>query len=119
MRADQSLKLGDIMATGMGRRQEGLTMVELLVAMTIGLLVGLIVTQAYISGVTTQRSQNDMTRLQEAARFGFALLSKGIRNAGFRNTYSPGSAALEFCGTSTIAGIGVCGAQRSDYRQFG
>lgn len=89
--------------------QSGLTLVELLVAMTIGLLVGLIVTQAYLSGVTTQRSQNDLTRLQESARFALSLLSREIRNAGFRNTYAAGSSALEFCSTSAVPGSAFVG----------
>lgn len=108
MRPHESVSALYMLRNGFGK-QQGLTLVELMVALTIGLLIGLVVTQAYVSGVTTQRSQNDMTRLQESARFAFGLLTKEIRNAGYRNTYTPGSGALEFCRTSA-AGSAVEGA---------
>lgn len=108
MRPHESLIVPSAPRTDLNK-QRGLTLIELMVAMTIGLLIGLVVTQAYISGVNTQRSQNDMTRLQESARFAFGLLTKEIRNAGYRNTYTPGSGAQEFCRTSA-AGTAVEGA---------
>ena len=92
-------------------QQRGFTLVELMVAMTIGLLVGLVVTQAYLSGVSTQRSQNDLTRLQESARFAFGLLSKQLRSAGFRNNWDPVNWAPEFCAgpPASIAGATIEG----------
>lgn len=65
--------------------EQGLTLVELMVAVTIGLLITLVVTQAYVSGTQTQRTQSDMTRLQESARFAFDTLSHGLRKAGYKN----------------------------------
>lgn len=96
--------------------QRGVTLVELLVAMAIGLVVVLVVSAAYLSGLNTQRSQSDMTRLQESARFAFDLLSKEMRKAGYRNTYGiyPASynlgatRAQEFC-VSQPAGSPIVG----------
>lgn len=88
-------------------RQQGLTIVELMVAMAIGLLIGLVVFASYLSGVGTQRAQTDMTRLQESARFGFELLARAIRRAGFRD--STAQTAPEFCSVDP----GTAGAQFS------
>lgn len=89
-------------------RDSGFTLIELLISMTIGLLIALVVTQAYLSSLTTQRSQTDQTRLNESARFAFDLIGKEIRRAGYRNvfapypsTYNPKTHAQDFCATAT------------------
>lgn len=90
------------------RRDLGFTLVELLVSLAIGLLITLVVIQAYLSSVTTQQSQTDQTRLNESARFAFDLIGKSIRRAGYRNTfalypntYNGATFAQEFCATGT------------------
>ena len=40
-------------------RAKGFTLIELMVALAIGLLVTLVVLQAYLSGLGTQRAQTD------------------------------------------------------------
>ena len=80
------------------RCQYGMTLVELMVAMTIGLLVILIVTEAYVSATATQRSQGDRSRVQESLRFAFESLSYAIRKAGYRNPSASGAAMQDFCG---------------------
>lgn len=80
-------------------RPRGFTLVELLVALTIGLLITLVVTQAYLSGLGTQRAQTSLTRAQEASRFAFDALSKAIRRAGYKN---PKATGLGFCDSPTV-----------------
>lgn len=80
-------------------RPHGFTLVELLVALTIGLLITLVVTQAYLSGLGTQRAQTSLTRAQEASRFAFDALSKAIRRAGYKN---PKATGLGFCDSPTV-----------------
>lgn len=63
----------------------GFTIIELMVAMTIGLLVALVVTQAYLSGLGTQQAQTGMSRAQEASRFAFDALAHAFRQAGYRD----------------------------------
>ena len=80
-------------------QEHGFTLVELLVALTIGLLITLVVTQAYLSGLGTQRDQTSLTRAQEASRFAFDALSKAIRRAGYKN---PKATGLGFCDSPTV-----------------
>lgn len=69
----------------MKTHHHGFTIVELMVAMTIGLLITLVVTQAYLSGLGTQRAQTGISRAQEASRFAFDALAHALRQAGYRN----------------------------------
>ncbi|SCX25116.1 type IV pilus assembly protein PilW [Nitrosomonas eutropha] len=66
------------------RSQHGLTLVEMMVAMTIGLvLLGGVITVLTASQQTC-RVNEAMARMQENARYAFQLLSRDIRMAGYR-----------------------------------
>jgi len=86
----------------------GLSLIELMIAMTIGLVILMAVSGAYVSGLSSQRSQTDISRLQESGRFAFELLAKAVRHGGYRNTYAiyptgaTGGVASEFCSTATL-----------------
>lgn len=84
--------------------ERGFTLVELMVSITIGLLIALVVTQAYVNGAATQRNQSDITRLQESSRFAFDTLSHAVRKAGYKNPQAPGDG---FCGTSEARLVGT------------
>jgi len=56
--------------------------------MGISLLISLVIMTAYLGGVSTQRSQSDMTRLQESARFAYLLISREVKKSGYRNPSS-------------------------------
>lgn len=75
-------------------REKGFSLIELLVALAIGLLVTLVVMQAYLSGLGTQRAQADLGRAQESSRFAFDLLARSLRKAGYRN---PKAQVTAFC----------------------
>ena len=68
-------------------RQRGVTIVELMIGITIGLVVMLFVSNAFLNGVSTQSSQNGLTRLQESGRFALQLFENEISKAGFHNSY--------------------------------
>ncbi|SDX03755.1 type IV pilus assembly protein PilW [Nitrosomonas eutropha] len=66
------------------RSQHGLTLVEMMVAMTIGLvLLGGVIT-VLTASQQTYRVNEAMARMQENARYAFQLLSRDIRMAGYR-----------------------------------
>ena len=83
------------MTTG---RDKGFTLIELLVALAIGLLVTLVVLQAYLSGLGTQRAQTDVSRAQESSRSAFDLLARSLRKAGHKDPEAPGTA---FCASGS------------------
>ncbi|MFT5135960.1 MAG: type IV pilus assembly protein PilW [Arenicella sp.] len=63
--------------------QQGYTLVELLVAITLGLLLTAAVVQSYMATRQTSRVTEGVSRVQENARFAIHFLAKGIRDAGY------------------------------------
>lgn len=69
--------------TNTGKFQQGLTMVELMVAMVLGLVLVGGVIQIYISNKQTYRVQESQSRVQENVRYSLEFLTKDIREAGY------------------------------------
>lgn len=90
------------------RRAQGMSLVELMIALTIGMVLAIVAANAYLSASSAQASQTDLTRIQESARFAFDLLAREARLAGYRNNAVPGANWLAFdttaAATSYISG---------------
>ncbi len=65
--------------------QLGVSLVELMIALAIGLVVSLVATTGYLSGLKVQSTETDTARVDESARFGFMLLGNEIKKAGFHD----------------------------------
>lgn len=63
--------------------QQGITLVELMVAMVIGLFLSAGVMQLFVSNKQTYRVTENMSRLQENGRFAMLFLTNDIRMAGY------------------------------------
>jgi len=66
------------------RRARGVTLIELLVAVVIGLILTAGVTQIFISSQSTYRFQESLSRVQETGRFALGTVARDLRNADFR-----------------------------------
>ena len=64
-------------------RQAGFTMVELMVAMVLGLMVVLVVTQFMLTSNQTYRATREHARVHETVRFALDEISRHVRMAGF------------------------------------
>lgn len=80
-----------------GRRAAGFGLIELLIAMVLGLVVIGAAFAIFISSQNTYRSNEELSRIQESARVAFELMSRDIRAAG-------GSACSNF---SVVEGSGA------------
>jgi len=70
----------------------GFSLIELMIAMTIGLLVIAGVTSVFLATQKTYRTNDALSDVQEGSRIAFELLSREIRNAGLVGCIStPGS----------------------------
>ncbi|ORU90201.1 MAG: hypothetical protein A6F71_04335 [Cycloclasticus sp. symbiont of Poecilosclerida sp. M] len=78
--------------------QQGITLVELMVAMVIGLILIAGVSQIFISTQKTYRITEEHSRLQENTRFGFQFITKDVREAGYT-----GCRAIEEMNVQTVA----------------
>jgi type IV pilus assembly protein PilW len=67
------------------KQQRGLSLVELMVAMVIGLFLMLGVTQIFVSNQRTYLFQQGQMGNQENGRFALALLSQELLKAGYRS----------------------------------
>lgn len=95
-----------------GRLQLGLTLVELLVSMTLGLIILLAIGSVYLGSRATYRMQEDNARLQETGRYALEVLGRSLRQAGYWNIANnvPNSRATGFGGTVITGSNGVAGA---------
>ncbi len=83
--------------------QAGMSLVELMIALVIGLLILMGVLTVYLSGARTAATTEALSRVQESGRFGIFFLSRDIRQAGFKsacqgevnNLLDEGSAAYD------------------------
>jgi type IV pilus assembly protein PilW len=95
------------------RAQRGLTIVELMVAVALGMLLMLVVAQAFLATKGALRTQESLGRVQENARFATALLSREIRMAGYRADPSQGIAVVYPAATTQSTCTGgrpaICG----------
>ncbi len=64
--------------------KRGFTLVELLVAMALGILITLIVIQLFAGTKQTYRLQEGLTRVQENGRIAMHIIADEVRKTGFR-----------------------------------
>ena len=65
------------------KQQQGFSLVELMIAMTIGIVLTFGIAQVYTQSKETYRTQGELSRLQENARYALDILARDIRMAGF------------------------------------
>ena len=70
------------------RRQRGLTLIELMISVTIGLALIFGAVTFLVSGHQSFRAQNSGSRIQENARFALDILKEHVRMAGYNDTTS-------------------------------
>lgn len=87
---------------GMSRYQVGFSLVEFMIAVTIGLVVLLAVGSIYIGSQKTYRVQEDNARIQESGRYALEVIGRSIRQAGT-------NAEMNFNKTTITAQCNVAG----------
>ncbi len=65
------------------RRVAGLSIVELMVALTIGLILLLALTRLFVASRSTYTLEEGLARVQESGRFAMEFLTQDIRMAGY------------------------------------
>ena len=74
--------------------QRGMTLVELLISMLLGLVIMAGISSVFQASRQTYRSNEGLTQIQESARTTFELLSRDLRQAGFTS-----------CGSNKLANV--------------
>jgi type IV pilus assembly protein PilW len=101
-------------------RQQGLSLIELMVAMVLGLLLVAGALQMMLTSQTIYRTTDTLSRIQENGRFALNFLTKDIRMAGYNTTEDINANGKVFwdgaCDTSNPCTINGAG---SDSDQIG
>ena len=66
-----------------GKGELGITLVELMVAVVVGLLLMLGVIQVYLTSKQSYNAQAELARMQESGRFAMDLITRDLRRAGY------------------------------------
>lgn len=103
--------------------QRGLTLIELMIALVLGLIVVLVVGQIYLSGRQSYRTQTGFGGMQENGRFALFFLQRDIRMAGFPRVLGPGG-SMPVLASFNVANTRDGGGNASDqieiqYNSFG
>ena len=69
-------------SAGLGRRADGFTLIELMVALLLGLIVIGGVSSVFLAGQQTYRTNDALGEVESGSRVAFELLAHDIRNAG-------------------------------------
>jgi len=84
-----------------GQRQAGLTLLELMISLTLGLLLLTGIGTIYVGSNQTYRVQEQNARIQESGRYALEILGRSLRQAGYWNMpVIPVALKIAFGGTS-------------------
>lgn len=105
------------------RLQRGLTLVEMMVAITIGLILTAGIIQIFVNSKQTYRIEEALSRVQESGRLGLGFMANDIRMAGYwgcqpnpdnvQNNLNAGSGYIDFTSGSVGGTEGGSGAPDS------
>lgn len=84
------------------RGQRGMSLVELMVAMTIGLILLTALAYFFLGSRQLNRTHDDISRMQESSRYALEILGKAIRQAGYRTNVE-----AAFLGTALVGTDGT------------
>lgn len=85
-------------------KQRGLTLVELMVALVLGLIVSVAVFTLFVSTLKSNNTHSHLSRLQESARFALHQMQTDLRMTGFRSCLGRKGSTAE---TDTTADVNL------------
>lgn len=92
------------------KSQKGFTLIELMIAIVLGLLISAAMIELFINSKQSYRIQENLSRLQENGRFAMSFLSTDIRMADYVTCYTEAPPTP----STAIAGTNDAGLNSSD-----
>ena len=89
--------------------QRGFSLIELMIALTIGLALLMVITTVFTSSRQAFRVQEDHARIQESGRFALEIIGRSIKQAGYVNVPFTGS-KVSFTGIAITGTNGAASA---------
>jgi type II secretory pathway component PulJ len=107
----------------MYKKQQGLSLIELMIGMVLGLFLMFGLIRVLITSNQTFSASDNLSRLQENGRVAMGLISTDIRRAGYLGANSEITMITgtegQIAGTTTCAAAGTVWGQMIDQRIFG
>jgi len=86
--------------------QQGLTLIELMISLTLGLLIVIAATSAFLSSKNIYTASDDATHIDDTGRFALEIIARSVRQAAYVNWDRNESPAVVKPGMSpSIAGL--------------
>ena len=82
------------------KKQLGLSLIELMIAITLGLLMTAALIEFFVSNKQIYRTQESLSRVQENGRFAVHFIATDVRMAGYVTCFSETSPAGAVAGTN-------------------
>ncbi|MDR0563513.1 MAG: prepilin-type N-terminal cleavage/methylation domain-containing protein [Azoarcus sp.] len=96
--------------------QQGITLIEMMISMVLGLIIISGVMGAFISTTKTLRQTDDLSRIQENARVAVQLIGRSLREAGVTPCGLPPGKGLIVHTPATLANISNWWAGGTDFK---
>jgi type IV pilus assembly protein PilW len=94
--------------------QRGMSLIEIMVAMTIGLIILLVIGNLFVGSKQNYVAQDDASRTQENSRYFSLVLGRALRLAGYRADWYASYDQVFGAGVTPIGGTDNNGANSSD-----
>lgn len=101
------------------RRPYGFSLIELMVAMALGMILTLAIGQVFMSSRLTNTSTDESARMQENARFALQLIERELRMAGYVKNGSTGTYSVAAPAIATAESTGLNNSDEFTVRYFG
>jgi type IV pilus assembly protein PilW len=99
-----------------GRRQGGLTIVELMISITLGLFIVLAASALLLSAKASYITQDEGARVQETGRYALEVLARAVRQTGYENWDQDTAAILNVPGLSaSLSGLDARSLKEADH----
>jgi type IV pilus assembly protein PilW len=95
-------------------RQSGFSLTELMIAVSIGLVLTVVISQVFLGNQASFRTQDDASRIAENARFAQMVLNRTIRNMGFVYWNDGTTFKQAWAGKTQLAAVNASGPNGSD-----
>lgn len=101
------------------RPQHGFSLIELMVAMALGMVLTLAIGQVFMSSRYTNTSTDESARMQENARFALQLIERELRMAGYLKNGSTATYSVAAPALATTESTGLNSSDAITVRYFG
>lgn len=100
-------------------RPRGFSLIELMVAMALGMILTLAIGQVFMSSRYTNTSTDESARMQENARFALQLLERELRMSGYVKNGSTGAYTVAAPALAVTESSGLSSSDEFTVRYFG